>query len=174
MTYENNLKVMEEILFGIHEIIDIPVRQLSLGQRMRGDLVAAMIHSPSVLFLDEPTIGLDVDGKYAIRKFIKEINQVKGTTVILTTHDLGDIQELCERLIIINHGTLVEDGSLTEMIDRIAPYKTLVVELYDDKVVPHDKAEIIFREGNVVKIPFSEKRDNRSAVNTGFIRKTVY
>ena len=173
VTYENNLKVMEEIL-GIHEIIDIPVRQLSLGQRMRGDLVAAMIHSPSVLFLDEPTIGLDVDGKYAIRKFIKEINQVKGTTVILTTHDLGDIQELCERLIIINHGTLVEDGSLTEMIDRIAPYKTLVVELYDDKVVPHDKAEIIFREGNVVKIPFSEKRDNRSAVNTGFIRKTVY
>lgn len=154
-TYENNLKVMEEIL-GIHEIIDIPVRQLSLGQRMRGDLVAAMIHSPSVLFLDEPTIGLDVDGKYAIRKFIKEINQVKGTTVILTTHDLGDIQELCERLIIINHGTLVEDGLLTEMIDRIAPYKTLVVELYDDKVAPHDKAEIIFREGNVVKYRFQK------------------
>lgn len=155
-TYESNLKIMEEIL-GINEIIDIPVRQLSLGQRMRGDLVAAMLHSPSVLFLDEPTIGLDVDGKYAIRKFIKEINQVKGTTVILTTHDLGDIQELCERLIIINHGTLVEDGSLTEMIDRIAPYKTLVVELYDDKVVPHNKAEITFQEGNIVKYRFLKK-----------------
>ena len=86
-----------------------------------------MLHSPSVLFLDEPTIGLDVDGKYAIRKFIKEINRVKGTTVILTTHDLGDIQELCERLIIINNGELMEDGPLQEVTERIAPFKTLVV-----------------------------------------------
>lgn len=154
--YEDNLKVMDEIL-GIQEIIDIPVRQLSLGQRMRGDLVAAMLHSPSVLFLDEPTIGLDVDGKYAIRKFIKEINRVRGTTVILTTHDLGDIQELCERLIIINHGMLMEDGSLEEMIDRIAPYKTLVVELYDEQSVEHDKAELFSHEGNIAKYRFQKK-----------------
>ncbi len=159
--YEENLEIMNEIL-GINEIIDVPVRQLSLGQRMRGDLVAAILHSPSVLFLDEPTIGLDVDGKYAIRKFIKEINQVKGTTVILTTHDLGDIQELCERLIIINHGTLVEDGPLVEMIDRIAPYKTLVVELYDDKVIKHDKAEVFSHEGNIVKYRF-QKNDITAA-----------
>lgn len=159
--YEENLEIMNEIL-GINEIIDVPVRQLSLGQRMRGDLVAAILHSPSVLFLDEPTIGLDVDGKYAIRKFIKEINQVKGTTVILTTHDLGDIQELCERLIIINHGTLVEDGPLVEMIDRIAPYKTLVVELYDDKVIKHDKAEVFSHEGNTVKYRF-QKNDITAA-----------
>lgn len=153
--YEENLRIMDEIL-GIQEIIDIPVRQLSLGQRMRGDLVAAMLHSPSVLFLDEPTIGLDVDGKYAIRKFIKEINQVKGTTVILTTHDLGDIQELCERLIIINHGELIEDGPFAEIVDRIAPYKTLVVELYDDQVVEHEKAELYFHEGNVAKYRFQK------------------
>lgn len=154
-TYEENLRVMDEIL-GISEIIDIPVRQLSLGQRMRGDLVAAMLHSPSVLFLDEPTIGLDVDGKYAIRKFIKEINKVKGTTVILTTHDLGDVQELCKRLIIINHGLIIEDGPLDELVERIAPYKDLVVEFYDEELVEHPKAELYSREGNVGKYRFKK------------------
>lgn len=159
--YDENLKVMDEIL-GISEIIDIPVRQLSLGQRMRGDLVAAMLHSPSVLFLDEPTIGLDVDGKYAIRKFIKEINRVKGTTVILTTHDLGDVQELCKRLIIINHGTIIEDGPLEELVERIAPYKDLVVEFYDEELVEHPKAELYSREGNVAKYRF--QKDDITAV----------
>ena len=122
--YEKTLDVMDEIL-GIKELIDKPVRQMSLGQRVKGDLAASMLHSPKVLFLDEPTIGLDVSSKFALRKFIKEINQVKKTTVILTTHDLGDIKELCERLIIINHGVMMEDGNLTQIVDRIAPYKTL-------------------------------------------------
>lgn len=153
--YDENLKVMDEIL-QISEIIDIPVRQLSLGQRMRGDLVAAMLHSPSVLFLDEPTIGLDVDGKYAIRKFIKEINEVKGTTVILTTHDLGDVQELCKRLIIINHGMIIEDGPLEKLVKRIAPYKDLVVEYYDEQFAEHPKAELYSREGNVAKYRFQK------------------
>lgn len=154
--YEKNLKIMDEIL-QIFEIIDTPARQLSLGQRMRGDLVAAMLHSPSVLFLDEPTIGLDVDGKYAIRKFIKEINRVKGTTVILTTHDLGDVQELCKRLIIINHGMIIEDGPLEELVERIAPYKDLVVEYYDEQFVEHPKAELYSREGNVAKYRFHKE-----------------
>lgn len=154
--YEENLKIMDEIL-QIFEIIDTPARQLSLGQRMRGDLVAAMLHSPSVLFLDEPTIGLDVDGKYAIRKFIKEINRVKGTTVILTTHDLGDVQELCKRLIIINHGMIVEDGPLEELVERIAPYKDLVVEYYDEQFVEYPKAELYSREGNVAKYRFHKE-----------------
>ena len=153
--YEENLRIMDEILH-VSEIIDTPVRQLSLGQRMRGDLVAAMLHSPSVLFLDEPTIGLDVDGKYAIRKFIKEINRVKGTTVILTTHDLGDVQELCKRLIIINHGTIIEDGPLEELVERIAPYKDLVVEFYDEDFVQHSKAELYSKEGNVAKYRFQK------------------
>lgn len=154
--YEENLKIMDGIL-DINKIIDIPVRQLSLGQRMRGDLVAAMLHSPSVLFLDEPTIGLDVDGKYAIRKFIREINQAKETTVILTTHDLGDIQELCNRLIIINHGELIEDGPLDELVDRIAPFKTLAVEFYDDKAPEHESAELYFHEGNIAKYRFMKE-----------------
>lgn len=151
--YEENLKVMDEIL-EISRFLDTPVRQLSLGQRMRGDLAAAMLHAPAVLFLDEPTIGLDVEGKYAIRKFIREINRKRGTTVILTTHDLDDIEELCNRLIIINHGKIVEDGSLEELIDRIAPCKNLEVEYYDENYVEHDRARILQREGNVVTYQF--------------------
>ena len=151
--YDRTIDDLDSIL-GIREIIDKPVRQMSLGQRMKGDLVASMLHSPGVLFLDEPTIGLDVSAKYALRKFIKEINKTRKTTVILTTHDLGDIQELCERLIIINHGVMMEDGRLSEIVDRIAPYKTLVVEYYDESAPEHDRCEMTEHSGNVAKYRF--------------------
>jgi len=151
--YLETIDVMDDIL-GIKELIDKPVRQMSLGQRVKGDLVASMLHSPDVLFLDEPTIGLDVSSKYALRKFIKEINKVKQTTVILTTHDLSDIQELCERLIIINHGRMMEDGNLSDITDRIAPYKTLVVEYYDGDVPCHDRCELIEHKDNIAKYRF--------------------
>lgn len=151
--YEDTLDVMDDIL-GIRQILDKPVRQMSLGQRVKGDLVASMLHSPKVLFLDEPTIGLDVSSKFALRKFIKEINNVRKTTVILTTHDLGDIQELCERLIIINNGRMMEDGNLSDIVDRIAPYKTLVVEYYDDEAPVQDKCELIEHIDNVAKYRF--------------------
>ncbi len=151
--YDKTLDELDQIL-GIMELLDKPVRQMSLGQRVKGDLVASMIHSPKVLFLDEPTIGLDVSAKYALRKFIKEINKVRHTTVILTTHDLGDIQELCERLIIINSGVLMEDGNLSEIVDRIAPYKTLVVEYYDEVAPEHTRCKLIAQDGNVAKYRF--------------------
>lgn len=154
--YERNLQIMDEIL-EINRIMEIPVRQLSLGQRMRGDLAAAMLHSPSVLFLDEPTIGLDVDGKYAIRKFIKEINEAEQTTIILTTHDLDDIQELCQRLLIINHGELIEDGPLDALVERIAPFKTLTVEFYDTRIPTLAHAELYFQSGNRAKYRFMKK-----------------
>ena len=144
--YNENMKMMNEIL-DLESFIDKPVRQLSLGQRMRGDLAAAMLHSPDVLFLDEPTIGLDVDAKHAIRRFIKMINETRQTTVILTTHDLGDIQELCKRIIIINDGRIIEDGSLDELIDRIAPYRELVIDFYTEQHIEHPKAEIVKSEG---------------------------
>jgi ABC-2 type transport system ATP-binding protein len=155
-TYEQNLKTMNEIL-SLDKLIDTPVRQLSLGQRMRGDLAAAMLHSPSVLFLDEPTIGLDVEAKYAIRKFIKEINQKKGTTIILTTHDLGDIQELCKRLVIINNGVIIEDGSLEELVDRIATYRHLIVDFYEVQDIKHPQAEIVSIEGARITYRFVKK-----------------
>lgn len=151
--YEDTLNTMDEIL-GIKELMDKPVRQMSLGQRVKGDLVAAMIHSPKVLFLDEPTIGLDVGSKYALRKFVKEINEKKGTTIILTTHDLGDIQQLCERIIIINNGQLVEDGNLSTIVDRIAPYKTLIVQYFDENIPISEHCELIETDGNVAKYQF--------------------
>ena len=130
---------------------------MSLGQRVKGDLVASMLHSPKVLFLDEPTIGLDVSSKFALRKFIREINQVRKTTVILTTHDLGDIKELCERLIIINHGVMMEDGNLSQIVDRIAPYKTLVVEYYDETAPEHEKCEMTEHDGKYRQVSVYEK-----------------
>lgn len=144
--YKENMAMMDEIL-DLKSIIDTPVRQLSLGQRMRGDLAAAMLHSPDVLFLDEPTIGLDVDAKHAIRRFIKEINETRRTTIILTTHDLGDIQELCRRIIIINKGRVIEDGSLDELIDRIAPFRQLVIDFYSEQRIEHPRAQIVSCEG---------------------------
>ncbi len=158
ITYRENLEIMNEIL-EINKIIDTPVRQLSLGQRMRGDLAAAMLHSPPILFLDEPTIGLDVEGKYAIKKFIKEINLTKQTTIILTTHDLGDIQELCTRLMIINQGKLIEDGSLIDLIDRIAPYRYLIVDFYEaQKHITHPHAEIMEEHGNRIILRFEKSK----------------
>ena len=161
--YDKTLDVMDDIL-GIKELIDKPVRQMSLGQRVKGDLVASMLHSPKVLFLDEPTIGLDVSSKFALRTFIKEINKIKKTTVILTTHDLGDIQELCERLIIINHGVMMEDGNLSQIIDRIAPYKTLVVEYYDDEAPSHERCELIEHTDNIAKYKFMKKETTAAEI----------
>ena len=160
--YMNVLDTMDEIL-GIKELLCKPVRQMSLGQRIKGDLVAAMIHSPKVLFLDEPTIGLDVSSKYALRKFIKEINARRGTTIILTTHDLGDIQELCNRIIIIN-GELVEDGNLSNIVNRIAPYKTLTVQYYNEKIPLSGIAELIETDGNIAKYRFKKSETTAAKV----------
>ncbi|MFD3545911.1 ATP-binding cassette domain-containing protein [Streptomyces sp. NPDC058655] len=94
------------------ELLDVPVRQLSLGQRMRGDIAAALLHDPDVLYLDEPTIGLDVVSKAKVRGFLRQLNEELGTTVLLTTHDLQDIEQLCERVMVIDHGRLMYDGRL--------------------------------------------------------------
>ena len=156
--YNKNIALMDEIL-NIGELSDTPVRQLSLGQRMRGDLAAAILHSPPVLFLDEPTIGLDIDGKYAIRKFIKDINSAYRTTIILTTHDLDDIKELCSRIIVINHGKIVEDGSLNNLIGKISPVRKLIVDFYGEhELIPHPKAKITKKEGARVWFEFEKDR----------------
>jgi ABC-2 type transport system ATP-binding protein len=110
-------------------LLDVPVRQLSLGQRMRGELTAALLHDPSILLLDEPTIGLDVISKEAVREFLVAINQEQGTTVLLTTHDLTDVERLCERLLIIDHGRVIEDGTVAGITARYGTERTLVVDL---------------------------------------------
>jgi ABC-2 type transport system ATP-binding protein len=105
------------------------VRQLSLGQRMRGELTIALLHGPAVLFLDEPTIGLDVVSKQAVRAFLTELRDTGDTTVVLTTHDLADIERLCRRLVVIDHGRVVHDGTLAALHERYGSRRRVLVEL---------------------------------------------
>jgi ABC-2 type transport system ATP-binding protein len=112
--YEKAMRDYAELL-DINEFIDTPVRKLSLGQRMRADLCAALLHNPDILFLDEPTIGLDVVAKTRIRSFLKELNQAEQKTILLTTHDMEDIEQLCNQIIIINHGQKIYDGTIEKL-----------------------------------------------------------
>jgi len=112
--YEEQMKYFDQV-FELSTFMDKTVRTLSLGQRMRADLAASMLHNPQVLFLDEPTIGLDVVVKERIRKAIKDMNEKYGTTIVLTTHDMSDIEELCHRIIIIDKGTLLYDGGIDKI-----------------------------------------------------------
>ena len=116
-------------VLDLDPFLQTPVRQLSLGQRIRGELAAAMLHGPELLFLDEPTIGLDVVAKQRVRDFLLEVNREDGVTVMLTTHDLGDIERLCERLLVIDHGSLIWDGGIPGLKERFGGERTLVVDL---------------------------------------------
>jgi ABC-2 type transport system ATP-binding protein len=122
--FAHNLGYFTDLL-GLDEFIDTPVRQLSLGQRMRGDLAAALLHDPEVLYLDEPTIGLDVVAKHRVRSFLRDLNRQRGVTVLLTTHDMSDVERLCSRLVIIDHGRLLYDGGLEQMRARLGYDSTL-------------------------------------------------
>lgn len=116
-------------LLDLAELLDVPVRQLSLGQRMRGDIAAALLHDPEVLYLDEPTIGLDVVSKAKVRGFLRDLNAERGTTVLLTTHDLTDIEQLCKRVMVIDHGRLMYDGALAGLHEVGESERMLVVDL---------------------------------------------
>jgi ABC-2 type transport system ATP-binding protein len=129
--YRRNLAEFVELL-SLDDLLDTPVRQLSLGQRMRGDIAAALLHDPEILYLDEPTIGLDVVSKGRLREFLRTLNAERGTTLLLTTHDLQDIEALCRRVIVIDHGTLVFDGDLADLHRHGGSTRTLVVDLVDE------------------------------------------
>jgi ABC-2 type transport system ATP-binding protein len=155
--YRANLDHFTEVL-DLGPFLRTPVRQLSLGQRMRGDFAAAMLHDPRVVFLDEPTIGLDVVAKEAIREFVARVNRDRGTTFILTTHDLADVERLCRRIVLIDHGTLVYDGEVEALRDRYATHRTLIVTLRDAVAdVQVEDAELESREGNIVRLRFDRR-----------------
>ncbi|MFA6393300.1 MAG: ATP-binding cassette domain-containing protein [Patescibacteria group bacterium] len=144
--FKYNLDELIELL-GIKDILDIQVRKLSLGQRMKCELTAALLHKPRVLYLDEPTIGLDVIAQKNIRDFIKKYNRENKTTIMLTSHYMEDIKELCGRVIIIDRGTIVYDGGLDSLITKYAPYKELNITFNGEGV----KREVIKKFGQVAK-----------------------
>ncbi len=132
--YRSSLDELVSLL-DLAEIVRTPARQLSLGQRMRCEIAASLLHKPSILFLDEPTIGLDAVSKIAVREFIKKINRERGTTVILTTHDMQDIEALTERILLIGGGCILLDGSLSELKAKSSTVRTLSLR-YADGALP--------------------------------------
>lgn len=156
--YDAQLERFDELL-ELGDFIDVPVRQLSLGQRMRAELAATFLHDPPILFLDEPTIGMDFESKERLRAFITQINREKGVTIFLASHDLEDIDRLATRLLIIDKGKLVYQGSLIDVRQRYAPFRTLVLELSQDEAhlpLP-DGVNLVRRDGRRWWLQFPRK-----------------
>ncbi|MBD2729925.1 ATP-binding cassette domain-containing protein [Nostoc sp. FACHB-892] len=142
-------------LLDLSNFLSTPVRQLSLGQRMRCDFAAAMLHRPEILFLDEPTIGLDAVSKLAIRKFIKALNKTHKVTTILTTHDMDDIEALCDRIIIIGGGEILCDGTLATLRSQVSSHRYLKIDLInDDFSFEEEGVNLISKEGRTVTLAF--------------------
>lgn len=167
--YKTNMELFSDIL-DIQSFINTPVRQLSLGQRMRADLCAALLHNPDILYLDEPTIGLDVVVKESIREFIKQINKERRTTVILTTHDMSDIEKLCSRVIVIDQGKIMYDGGLNHLKRIYGSGETMVVESSDAIVPMNELYQLGIEECEVEGSTITIKYD-KTAVNSTLILK---
>ena len=164
--YKNRMDFINSVL-ELTEFFDRPVRTLSLGQRMRADLGAALLHNPKVLYLDEPTIGLDIVVKDNIRKAIRQINEQHNTTVILTTHDIGDIEELCSRIIIIDEGRKIYDGTLQHLRDTFGTHCILRMELHKPvelnlwealEVAPEDCVSTYDAQARILEVQFDKSK----------------
>jgi len=166
--YRENIDYFIELL-EMGDFLNTPVRQLSLGQRMRGDFAAAMLHDPQVVFLDEPTIGLDVVAKEAIRTFIAGINRDRGTTFILTTHDLADVERLCRRIVLIDRGTLIFDGAVDTLRDQYGTHRTLVVELSE----PEEHVEMEGTEAELTTKTLARFRFDRRTMSAETLIRRV-
>ena len=158
--FERTVSEMTELL-DVKEKLNVSVRELSLGERMKMELIASLLHEPKVLFLDEPTIGLDVTSQKTVRDFIRRHNAERKTTILLTSHYMADIQELCERVIIIDHGKTFFDGKLSEIVDRFADFKLVTIQCAKANEY---STENLARYGEVVEktaeaIKFKVKRD---------------
>ena len=158
--FERTVAEMSEML-SVRDKLNVSVRELSLGERMKMELIASLLHQPKVLFLDEPTIGLDVVSQKVVREFIRRHNAEHKTTILLTSHYMADIQALCDRVIIIDHGKIFFDGRLSEIVDRFADFKFVTIQCEKANDYP---AENLARYGEVVEkgagsITFKVKRD---------------
>ncbi len=155
--FKQNFEMASDLL-DLGPFMETPVRQLSLGQRMRGDLAAALLHEPPILYLDEPTIGLDLVAKTRIREFLAELNRTSGVTILLTTHDLADIERLCKRIIVIDHGRIVHDGDLEQLRLQFAATRRLTIDFDSVPDLTHNNwpVEILLtdQDGPRVKVAF--------------------
>ena len=158
-TYKRNLDEFIALL-AMDDFLRTPVRQLSLGQRMRGDFAAALLHDPKIVYLDEPTIGLDVVAKEAIREFIARINTERGTTVILTTHDLADVERLCRRIVLIDSGKIIYDGNIERIKNEYGRYRGLVLRFEEPVAAPTIQgAELESSDGITARFRFDRTRE---------------
>ena len=151
----------------LKELLKVPIRNMSLGQKMRAELAATLIHEPQIVYLDEPTIGLDLLVKERIRAFIHHVNEQKGTTVILTTHDLGDIEELCKRVLIIDNGSLIYDGPLETIKRRFGQYREITFETAADLngLALPEGAELLEKSDRRLTLRFDRTKTSASRVS---------
>jgi ABC-2 type transport system ATP-binding protein len=149
--YKNTMEELTELL-ELGPLLRKPVRNLSLGERMKCELAAALLHRPQVVFLDEPTIGLDVTMQRRVRAFISQYNQRFGATVLLTSHYMADVEALCRRVVVIHHGKLLFDGELAALVGKFTAHKTIVVKLEDDEADLQAYGEVVSREEGVVTL----------------------
>lgn len=161
--FKANMDMFNELL-GLNEFISKPVRQLSLGQRMRADIAASLIHDPEIVFFDEPTIGLDVVAKQRVRDFVKHMNKEKKITMLFTTHDMDDIEKTCERMLIIDKGKIIYDGTTDDIKKRYAKYRTLIIDFIEKPTgIEIPGVEVHEDKGN--KVQFRFIKDEVSAQN---------
>lgn len=166
---KNRIEFLEEI-FEIGDLMDIPVRKLSLGQRIRCEIAASILHEPEIIFLDEPTIGLDVVVKQKIRELILKLNKEEKTTIFLTSHDAGDIEQLCKRAIIINHGEVVLNEAIKNLKHNYLNKKIIDIK-YDETVdIENKNLNIIKRKGNALKVGVETSKEDIDEVLTTLIK----
>jgi ABC-2 type transport system ATP-binding protein len=171
--HAENLATFTDLL-DMGSFIQTPVRQLSLGQRMRGELTAALLHDPDLVVLDEPTIGLDVVSKHAVRDFLADLNRERGTTILLTTHDLDDVERLCRRMMIIDHGRVIHDGSVAGFKATYGTRRTVVVDLVDEQpALDVPSTTVVRMEGRRQWLSFDRRETTAAAVVAGIASATA-
>lgn len=169
-TYRKTLSDLLELLDG-QDIYKVPVKKLSLGERMKMEIIATLLHNPKVLFLDEPTIGLDVVMQQVLRNFIKQYNKKYNSTIILTSHYMADVEELCKRVIVINHGRILYDGLLSNLVKKYAPHKNITI-IFKDKIDSSKLGNIgEIEEYSHPKLKLLVKRDNTSEIVSKILTK---